>query len=228
MIPWELIDSAQVPGNKGVLRLYRRGEEYSIRTAGVELMNSRVHGSEEALAEFACTKIASRTRPYILVGGLGMGYTMAAALKMLGASGRIVVAELVPKVVDWNRGPLEGLNGHALRDDRVRVVHADVCKILQKEIQAFDAILLDVDNGPGSVISSGNDWLYCGDGLDAAFTALRPEGVLAVWSAGRDRAFVWRLHQAGFAVDEVNVRARGRSKGRRNTIWLATRKPSRK
>ena len=223
MIPWELIDSALVPGNAGELRLYRRDGEFSIRVAGVELMNSRVHGSEEALAELACARIAHRARAHILIGGLGMGYTMKAALKRLGSESRIVVAELVPKVVEWNRGPLAELTGHALQDKRVRVFETDVGKILLEEHQIYDAILLDVDNGPSGLTRKGNDWLYSSAGLDAAFEALRPGGVLAVWSAGADRAFSRRLRQSGFEVEEVNVRARGNRKGRRHTIWLGMR-----
>ncbi|HPJ94560.1 MAG TPA: hypothetical protein PKY89_11690 [Deltaproteobacteria bacterium] len=223
MIPWELIDSALVPGNPGELRLYRRDGEFSIRVAGVELMNSRVHGSEEALAEIACARIAHRTRPHILIGGLGMGYTMAAALKRLGPESRVDVAELVPQVVEWNRGPLAELTGHALQDKRVRVFETDVGKILLGEHQIYDAILLDVDNGPTGLTRKGNDWLYSSEGIDTAFAALLPGGVLAVWSAGADRAFSRRLRQSGFEVDEVNVRARGNRKGRRHTIWLAMR-----
>jgi spermidine synthase len=223
MIPWELIDSALVPDNAGELRLYRRDGEFSIRVAGVELMNSRVHGSEEALAELACARIAHRARAHILIGGLGMGYTMKAALKRLGSESRIVVAELVPKVVEWNRGPLAELTGHALQDKRVRVFETDVGKILLEEHQIYDAILLDVDNGPAGLTRKGNDWLYSSAGLDAAFEALRPGGVLAVWSAGADRAFSRRLRQSGFEVEEVNVRARGNRKGRRHTIWLGMR-----
>ncbi|HPR51964.1 MAG TPA: hypothetical protein PLU81_09270 [Deltaproteobacteria bacterium] len=223
MIPWELIDSALVPGNPGELRLYRRDREFSIRVAGVELMNSRVHGSEEALAELACARIAHRTRPHILIGGLGMGYTMAAALKRLGPESRVDVAELVPQVVEWNRGPLAELTGHALQDKRVRVFETDVGKILLEEHQIYDAILLDVDNGPTGLTRKGNDWLYSSEGIDTAFAALLPGGVLAVWSAGADRAFSRRLRQSGFEVDEVNVRARGNRKGRRHTIWLAMR-----
>ena len=223
MIPWELIERAQVPGDSGELRLYRRGGEFSIRATGGELMNSRVHGSEEALAELACERIAHRTRPHILIGGLGMGYTLAAALKRLGPTSLIVVAELVPEVVEWNMGPLAELAGHALEDERVTVIVGDVGNILQKEHQTYDAILLDVDNGPTGLTHKGNDRLYSKGGLDAAFAALRPGGVLAGWSAGADDAFTRRLRQAGFEVDEVNVRAGGKRKGRRHTIWLALR-----
>jgi len=223
MISWELIDSAQVPGNSGELCLYRRGGEFSIRATGVELMNSRIHGSEEALAELACARIAQKIRAHILIGGLGMGYTLAAALKRLGPESRIIVAELVPQVVEWNRGPLAELNGHAFQDERVTVFDNDVAILLKEHHQAYDAILLDVDNGPAGLIQKDNDWLYSKVGLDAACAALRSGGVLAVWSANTDRAFARRLRQAGFAVDEIGVRSRGKKKGRRHTIWLAMR-----
>jgi spermidine synthase len=223
MIPWKLLDTAQVPGNGGELRLYRRGDEFSIRIAdGGELMNSRIHGSEEALAELTCGKIADRSRPRVLIGGLGMGFTLAAALHHLGADAEVVVAELVPAVVVWNRGPLGGHAGHPLEDKRATVCEGDVADILKTRQQAYDAILLDVDNGPDGLTSKNNDWLYTMDGLHASFGALRPEGVLAVWSAGPDREFTKRLRKAGFRVEQVRVRARGK-KGARHTIWLAAR-----
>lgn len=223
MIPWKLLDTAQVPGNGGELRLYRRGDEFSIKIAdGGELMNSRIHGSEEALAELACGKIADRSRPRVLIGGLGMGFTLAAALHHLGADAEVVVAELVPAVVVWNRGPLGEHAGHPLEDKRAVVCEGDVADILKTRQQAYDAILLDVDNGPDGLTSKNNDWLYTMDGLHASFGALRPEGVLAVWSAAPDREFTKRLCKAGFRVEQVRVRARGR-KGARHTIWLAAR-----
>jgi len=223
MIPWELLDKAPVPGNSKELRLYRRGREFSIRVHGCELMNSRAHGSEDALAELACARVADRPRPRVLIGGLGMGYTLASALRRLGASARVVVAELVPEVVQWNRGPLADLAGHPLQDTRVTVREVDVARILQAEHQAYDAILLDVDNGPDGLSLQSNNWLYSPAGLDAAFAALKPEGVLAVWSASPDRSFTRRLRQAGFVVDEVPVRARGQRGGGRHTIWIAVR-----
>jgi len=223
VIPWEFLDSARVPGNGGELRLYRRGGEFSIRVDGCELMNSRVHGSEDALAELACAMVADISRPRILIGGMGMGYTLAAALRQLGSGARIVVAELVPEVVEWNRSAFAELAGHPLQDGRITVWVGDVAQLLKGKKQAYDAILLDVDNGPEGLTGQDNDWLYSRAGLQAAFAALRPAGVLAVWSASPDRAFSLRLHRAGFEVDEVRVRARGSSKGGRHTIWLATR-----
>ncbi len=223
MIPWQLLDSARVPGEGGVLCLYSRDGEFSIRVDGVELMNSRVHGSEEAMAELACARIASLSCARLLVGGLGMGYTLAAALNRLGSESRVVVAELVPAVVAWNRGPLAALAGGPLSDGRVTVRECDVAEILRTEELAYDAILLDVDNGPRGLTRKGNDRLYTRTGLDAAFRALRPGGVFTLWSTSPDRAFGRLLREAGFAVDEERVRARGPRRGGYHTIWIAGR-----
>jgi spermidine synthase len=225
MIPWEFLESTQVPGNGGELCLYRRGAEFSIRVGNRELMNSRVHGSEEALAELAYARVAGRPRPRILIGGLGMGFTLAATLRRLRPEGRVVVAELVPAVVAWNRGPLAALAGHPLQDARVAVREVDVAQILRETRQAYDAILLDVDNGPEGLARRENDWLYARPGLEAAHAALRPAGVLAVWSAAPNQVFAQRLRRVGFTVDEIQVPARRSGKGRRHTIWLA-RRPS--
>jgi spermidine synthase len=205
------------------LGLYRRGEEFSIRVGNRELMNSRVHGSVEPLAEMAFARIAGRIAPRILIGGLGMGYTLAAALRGLGSEGRVIVSELVPAVVAWNRGPLSALAGHPLQDDRVTVHEMDVARILRADRQAYDAILLDVDNGPEGLARQENNWLYARPGLEAAHAALRPAGVLAVWSAAPHQVFTQRLRRVGFAVDEVHVPARSSGKGRRHIIWLARR-----
>ncbi len=223
MIPWEFLESTPVPGGDGELSLYRRGGEFSIRVAGRELMNSRVHGSEEALAELACARIADRPRPRILIGGLGMGYTLAAALRRLPPKGRVVVAELVLAVIAWNRRVLGELAGRPLLDARVAVHEGDVAEILQREHQAFDAVLLDVDNGPEALARRDNNWLYARPGLQAAFNVLRPAGVLAVWSAAPHQSFSQRLRSVGFAVEELRVPARERRGGRRHTIWLAGR-----
>lgn len=223
MVPWELLACAPVPGGGGALRLYRRGGEFSIRVAGCELMNSCLHGSEEALAELACAKIAGRPRPRLLVGGLGMGFTLKAALRHLGPAARVVVAELVPAVVAWNRGPLADLAGCPLEDRRVAVCETDVGRVLQAATGGFDAILLDVDNGPDGLTRRDNTRLYAAAGLAAAYNALRPAGVLGVWSIAPDPAFACRLRQAGFAVEEVRVRARGGRRGGRHTVWIAVR-----
>jgi spermidine synthase len=225
MIPWEFLDSAPVPGSGEARRLYKRGAEFSIRVTGRELMNSRVHVSEGAVAEFACVRLAERPRPRVHIGGLGMGYTLAAALHRLGAEATVIVAECVPAVVAWNRGLLADLAGRPLEDDRVTVREVDVAQLLKAGPQGFDAIVLDVDNGPQGLTRKGNDWLYGRAGLDAACAALRPKGVLAVWSAVPDRLFVQRLRRVGFEVDDVRVRARGSRGGRPHTIWIAERGP---
>jgi spermidine synthase len=223
MIPWEFIGSARLPESREELRLYRRGGEFSIRFAAGELMNSRAHESEDALADLACAKIADRPKPRILVGGLGMGFTAAAVLKHLGAAGRVVVAELAPAVVEWNRGPLAELAGRPLQDARLRVREIDVGRVIREAPQAYDAILLDVDNGPGGLACKANDRLYSMAGLKAAHAALRPAGVLAIWSAASDRAFSKRLRRAGFELEEVCSHARAAGRGGRRTIWLAVR-----
>jgi spermidine synthase len=223
MKPWILLDSAQVPGNGGELRLYQRADEFSINITGRgELMNSRVHGSEDALAELTCARLAEGTGPRLLIGGLGMGFTLAAALRRLDDQARVVVAELVPAVVAWNRGALGAQADHPLEDPRVSVREEDVARVLRAGQQAFDAILLDVDNGPEGLTHKANDWLYGVNGLNAAYAALRPGGVLAVWSAGPDRDFAPRLRKVGFEVDEVRVHAHGK-KGTRHVIWFARR-----
>jgi spermidine synthase len=223
MVPWKFIGSARLPANGEELRLYQRGGEFSIRIGGDELMNSRAHESEDALADLACAKIAGRPKPRILVGGLGMGYTAAAALKHIGPAGRVVVAELFPEVVEWNRGPLAEFAGRPLEDGRLSVREIDVGRVLREAPQSYDAILLDVDNGPERLAHQANEWLYSMAGLEAAHTTLRPAGVLAVWSASSDRAFFKRLRRAGFNVQEVASHARAAGRGGRRTIWLAVR-----
>jgi spermidine synthase len=224
VIAWELLDSAPVPGSNQTLCLYRRGDEFAIRVGNRELMNSRMHASEDALADLACDKIGDRTTARVLIGGLGMGFTLAAALRRLGTRSEVIVAELVPAVVTWNRGPLGALAGHPLKDRRVVVREVDVLQMLMNQRPTYDAILLDVDNGPEDLLLRGNDRLYAQPALHAASIALRPQGVLAIWSAGPDRAFVQRLRQLGFAVDAMSVRARGAHGGGRHAIWLAQRK----
>lgn len=223
MIPWTFLDSAQAPGNGGELKLYQRGAEFSIRVEKCELMNSRHYGSEDALAELSCKRITDRPHPRVLIGGLGMGYTLRAALNSLRADGKVVVAELVPAVVTWNRGLLAELANNPLKDSRVTVREFDVGQVMREKQHAYDAIMLDVDNGPEGLTRKSNDWLYGLSGLKAAYDALRPNGVLAVWSAGTNVAFVRRLRKSGFTVDEVPVRSRGARGGARYTVWLAQR-----
>lgn len=227
--PWTLIDSSTIPGGDGArdgeLRLYRRGAEFSIMLAGGggELMSSRMHGSEDALAELGCRHLATTPQPHVLVGGLGMGFTLAAALRQLGPAAEVTVAELIPAVEQWNREHLGHLAGRPLDDPRTRVIIGDVALRLREAKGGFDAILLDVDNGPEGLTQRNNNWLYSMEGLQAAFTALRPGGVLAVWSAGPEPAFSERLRRTGFMVEEHRVRAHGRGKGARHTIWVANR-----
>ena len=221
MIPWEEIDRVEVPGDEGEVTLLKRGSEFSIRTAGAELMNSRRHGSEEALAELTCSRIKRKSGLRILIGGLGMGYTLAAALGQSGPDTRITVSELIPAVVRWNREHLGHLAGMPLDDPRVTVVEEDVVETIRKTESAWDAILLDVDNGPDGLTRKANDRLYGRSGLKTSFSALCCGGILAVWSSGADEAFTRRLKQCGFQTETVTVRARKPGKGGRRTIWLA-------
>ncbi len=224
MRPWNLIDSSEIPAGGGELRLYRRGGEYSIMiVGGGELMNSRMHGSEDALAELGCRHLAGQPSPRVLVGGLGMGFTLAAALAQLGPDAEVIVAELIPAVVTWNREHLGPFAGRPLDDPRSIVRVGDVAAVLKHERAAYDAILLDVDNGPEGLTHHENDWLYTTAGLHAAWDALCPHGVLAVWSAGPDAPFGERLRQAGFAVEVHRVRAHRPGKGASHTIWIAQR-----
>jgi len=221
MIAWELIDCAEIPGATEQLRLYRRDQEYSMRLGGTELMTSRVHGSEDALADLACDRVADRPDCRLLIGGLGMGYTLAAALRRLKGDARVLVAELVPAVITWNRGVLAELAGRPLEDPRALVELSDVAALIRTRRQAFDAVLLDVDNGPEGSTRPRNNWLYTAAGLAATAAALKPGGVLAVWSAGPDQSFTPRLRRAGFDARCVRVRARGPRGGARHAIWLA-------
>jgi len=224
MIPWVLVDSAQTPGDGVLLSLYQHDTEFSIKAGNDELMNSRVYGSEDALAKLACQKISKHPRARVLIGGLGMGYTVRSALNGLGAKAQVVVAELVPAVVRWNRGVLADLAGSPLDDNRVTIHEADVAQMIKTAKGDYNAILLDVDNGPQALTRKGNDWLYSINGLNTAFAALRPNGVLAIWSSGPDPAFAKRLRKAGFEVDEVGVRARSGSKGgAHHIVWIAMR-----
>lgn len=217
-----LIDTAPIPGG-GELRLFEEGDHYSIKIAGGgDLMSTRMHGSEDALARMACERIAPRANPRMLIGGLGMGFTLAAALERLPAAASVIVAELVPGVVAWNHGPLGQHAGFPLRDPRVEVRVCDVAELIGSAPRAYDAIVLDVDNGPDGLTREGNDGLYSMSGLAKAYAALRPGGVLAVWSAHPDRKFTQRLRDSGFSVEEIPVRAHG-NKGARHLIWLATR-----
>ncbi|RWB58128.1 hypothetical protein [Mesorhizobium sp.] len=221
MIPWVQLASARTPDGAQELRLKQRGAEFSIMLGTNELMNSRLSGSEEALAKLSCERIAGRKQPRILIGGLGMGFTLRAALAALDADAAVTVAELVPEVVAWARGPMAGIFDGCLDDPRVTIREADVGRLIKADAAAWDAILLDVDNGPEGIVYKGNDSLYSTAGLAAARAALKPGGLMAVWSQGPDSGFTRRLKQAGFIVEEINARARGK-RGARHVIWIAT------
>jgi spermidine synthase len=218
--PWELLGRAPIPGGTAVMELHRRDTEHALRVGHRELMNSRQHGSEDALAELSADVVGGRPRSRVLIGGLGMGFTLAAALRRFGPDAALVVAELVPEVVVWNQTFLADLAGRPLDDARVRVVVDDVGVVLRDG--PWDAVLLDVDNGPDGFTRAANAGLYGPAGLAAARAALAPGGVLAVWSAVPDAGFARQLGRAGLEVTEHVVRARG-NKGARHTIWLARR-----
>ena len=221
---WELLDSADIPSDGGQLRLLRRSNEFSIRISGSQgdLMNSRTHGSEDALGELACAHCSTAESARILIGGLGMGFTLAAALDSLPADAMVEVAELVPGVLQWNREILGACAGEPLLDDRVQVTVADVADLINHASGEYDAILLDVDNGPEGLTHPENDDLYSLQGLESANHALRQSGVLAVWSATSAPRFTALLKKAGFRVNEQRVRAH-KGKGSRHVIWLASR-----
>ena len=223
MIPWLQLDTARVPGADVELRLMQRGADFSMMLGQNELMSSRLSGSEEALATLTCRRIEAVKSPHLLIGGLGMGFTLRAALAVLGSDARIMVAELVPAVIAWARGPMADIFGDSLDDPRASIREADVVDVIASHGSAFDAILLDVDNGPEGLIRKANDALYDLKGLKAIRGALRPGGVLAVWSSGPNPLFSKRLRSAGFDVNEVAVRATTRRSGARHVIWFATK-----
>jgi spermidine synthase len=222
MLPWIELDRAALAGG-GVLRLMRRGQEFSIKLGVAELMTSRLFGSEEALATLTAKKLEGRRNPRILIGGLGMGFTLRTALTAFGPQAQIVVAELVPAVVSWARGPMAELFGTCLDDPRVELTIADVAALIRTPKGFYDAILLDVDNGPEGMTQAANDGLYSTRGLRSARAALREGGVLAVWSQGPDAAFAKKFEKAGFIVEEKRVRAGGVHGGSRHVIWLGAR-----
>jgi spermidine synthase len=219
----ELLATAQVPGGEE-LRLFRRDRDYMIVLDRNELMNSRMSGSEEALATLTCARMKNPANPRLLIGGYGMGFTLRAALKVLPAAASVVVAELVPEIIAWARGPMADLTAGALDDRRVTVEEKDVAVLIGAARGAYDAILLDVDNGPDGLTRAGNDGLYSDGGLAAAKAALVSGGILAVWSAADDPAFTRRLNANGFAANPTQVRARSNGKGAQHTIWLAQAK----
>ena len=223
MTPRELIGTARVPGG-AELRLYRRGGDFMIVLDRNELMSTRMSGSEEALATMTIARLAGRPAPRLLIGGYGMGFTLRAALSLLGPDARVTVVEIVPQIIDWARGPMADLTGDCLDDPRVELILGDVAAEIARGFGRYDAILLDVDNGPDGLSREGNDGLYAPRGLAAARAALAPGGVLAVWSAAPDKAFAARLCGSGFAVEEVGVRARSNGKGPQHVIWFARKR----
>ena len=223
MIARELIDTAQVPGGEE-LRLFRHGRDFMIVLDRNELMSTRMSGSEKALATMSCERIGGHRAPHLLIGGYGMGFTLRAAQAALGPDARLTVAELVPEIIAWAKGPMAELAAGCLDDPRVDVVLDDVAAVIGRARATYDAILLDVDNGPDGLTRDANDRLYSPRGLQKQWEALKPGGVLAVWSAAPDNAFARRLKDTGFQVEEVAVRARSNGKGPRHVIWFGRKR----
>ena len=223
MTPRELLGTAAVPGGQE-LRLYRRGGDFMIVLDRNELMSSRMSGSEKALALMTLERLGKRAGLHMLIGGYGMGFTLRAALAEMDTKAQITLAELVPEIIEWARGPMVDLAAGCLDDPRVRLVMDDVAHVIAAGHGSYDAILLDVDNGPDGLTADANDRLYTNAGLSSAMRALKPGGILAIWSAGSDAAFTRRLQNAGFAVEEIAVKARDNGKGPRHVIWFATRR----
>lgn len=223
MTDYILLDTSSEHGT--TLRLLKRGDEFTIRVDNQhgELMHSSVHNSEDVLAELACKYVAARENPRLLVGGLGMGFTLASALTHSGPDARITVAELMPAVVRWNREHIGAIAGHPLKDERVDVIIQDVGKVMREHKNTFDAIMLDVDNGPDGFTRDDNDNLYGLGGLETAFESLTSGGILTVWSADRDINFTQRLMKIGFEVEEKRVREHTDDLGAIHTIWVAIR-----
>lgn len=240
MIPWILLDQAKTPDGRSTMTLHQRGKEFSIRVDNHELMNSRMHGSEEALANLTCAAITGpnqlnpaqdqdtkkQSTPHILIGGLGMGFTLAACTKIAPKGAQLTVAELMPTVATWNRGPLAELADNPLADKRVRVAEGDIRLLLHRAEHKYDAIILDVDNGPEGLTQAANGYLYSRDGLKSIARALRPGGALGVWSVHDSSVFTNRLKNNGYKATVHRVSARS-DRGPKHTIWVATRKDAR-
>lgn len=220
----KLLDRARIPDNGGELLFYQRGDEYAIEVVGIqgELMTTTIHGSEDALAELALKRLKTPMEAHVVIGGLGMGFTLAAVLRSVGDAGKVIVAELVPEVIKWNQGPMGERSGNPLKDPRTIVHQGDVLELIRKGDRSYDAILLDTDNGPEGLTQTRNNRLYSHRGLHSAFKALRPGGVLAVWSTDQHDPFTRRLELAGFRVKEEKVFAH-RNKGTRHHLWFAQR-----
>ncbi|MBU3019905.1 hypothetical protein KO519_19715 [Paraglaciecola agarilytica] len=222
MTPWTQLDSAQIPNNGGELTLHQRGSAFSIRITGKrgELMNSREFNSEKVLSQVGCAHLKSVDNAKVLVGGLGMGYTLKAALNILNDTASVTVAELIPEVVKWNHGSLGECAKKPLEDPRTQVHQGDVCDLLNSKVARYDAILLDIDNGPEGLTHTDNNWIYSEQGLKEIYQVLHPQGVLAIWSAGPDYLFEVRLKRIGYKVDTRTASARA-DKGTKHTIFLA-------
>jgi spermidine synthase len=218
--PFELLEQTVSPDGTAI-KLMLRGDEYLILADGAILMSSRMHGSEEALASCACENMQTLECPRVLIGGLGMGFTLRATLDLLPQAATILVVELLPMVVEWNRGPLGPLAGHPLKDKRVEVIAGDVLATIRSSSDKFDAVLLDVDNGPAAFTASNNAGLYDKRGIAEACAALKPQGILAVWAAQADRKFEQRLRDGGFQVQVHHPRGRLKKGGPRHTIFLS-------
>jgi len=218
---WTELGKAAIPGTDQSLLLYQGKDDFFIKiSGGGELMSTRKHGSEDALGSLPCKRLENPDSARVLIGGLGMGFTLASVLKAVGEKAQVTVAELIPEVVEWMHGPLGERSGRPLDDPRTHVHVGDVANLLRKSNGRFDVIALDVDNGPEGLTKSANNWLYSVEGIVAAQATLRDGGILAYWSAGPDPAFHDRLRRCGFMVDEVTVFAHGK-KGARHVIWLA-------
>jgi spermidine synthase len=216
----EWVSTAQVPDGVA-MHLMRLGEEYTIFLDDNELMSTRASASEEALATMTCARLHGCRAPQLLIGGYGMGFTLRAALAVLGSDASVTVAELVPEIIEWARGPMRALTADCLNDARVVLVNDDVAMLIDAAAEGYDAILLDVDNGPDGLTRRVNDHLYGRPGLISAMTALKPGGILAVWSAEPDSTFTDRLQAAGFAVEELTVRELANGEGADHVIWFA-------
>ena len=217
---WTELGKATIPGTGGTLTLFQGKDDFFIRTAnGIELMSTRKHGSEDALGTLVCTGLKNRDTARVLVGGLGMGFTLRTALDAVGTKAEVTVAELVPEIIEWNRGPLGEAAGRPLDDPRTLIHQGDVAELLQPGEPRFDAIALDVDNGPEGLTQDANDWLYSNAGLAGIRQSLRRGGCVGFWSATPDRAFGQRLKRCGFRVEEKQVHAHGK-KGPRHTLWF--------
>ncbi|HET9628130.1 MAG TPA: spermidine synthase [Novosphingobium sp.] len=222
MIARELLGTARVPGGEE-LRLFKHDRDFMIVLGGNELMSSRMSGSEIALAEQTLARLGKPQAPCVLIGGYGMGFTLRAALAAMGPKSELVVCELVPEIIAWARGPMAELAAGCLDDPRVRLMMGDVAFAIDGAYNEYDAILLDVDNGPDGLVRAENNGLYGKSGLRAAMNALKPGGIVAYWSAYADPAFTRRLERTGFEVEEITVRARSNGKGPRHTLWFGRR-----